>query len=114
MPTDAQSELLHGLRGIVGDAHVLARTRPDSTELAAWENDWRKRTQGHALAVVQPANTREVAAAVGLCATLQARTGVRIVPQGGNTGLVVGSTPDASGRPAPDRSLQERCRSARR
>ena len=98
MPTDAQSELLHGLRGIVGEAHVLTRTRPDSTELAAWENDWRKRSQGHALAVVQPANTREVAAAVSLCATLQARTGVRIVPQGGNTGLVVGSTPDASGR----------------
>jgi len=91
-------DLLDGLRRIVGDAHVLTRDANGGTDLGAWENDWRRRSQGHALAVVQPANVDEVAAVVRLCADQQAATGVSIVPQGGNTGLVVGSTPDNSGR----------------
>jgi FAD/FMN-containing dehydrogenase len=61
--------------------------------LSAWEQDWRKREQGKALAVVRPASTEEVAQVVKACAA----AGVSIVPQGGNTGMVVGSTPDASG-----------------
>ncbi|NBO19981.1 MAG: FAD-binding oxidoreductase, partial [Proteobacteria bacterium] len=40
------------------------------------------------------ANTTEVAAVVKACAAAQ----VSMVPQGGNTGMVVGSTPDASGQ----------------
>ena len=91
-------DLLIGLRRIVGDAHVLTRDAPGSTNLGAWENDWRRRSQGHALAVVQPAHVDEVARVVRLCAAHQATTGVTIVPQGGNTGLVMGSTPDNSGR----------------
>ena len=43
--------------------------------------------------VVRPANTKEVADVVKLCA--QTRT--PIVPQGGNTGMVGGCAPDASG-----------------
>ena len=95
--TGATALLLDGLRHIVGPLHVLTHDDP-ATDLGAWENDWRKRSQGHALAIVRPANTREVAAVVHLCAAQQAATGVSIVPQGGNTGLVVGSTPDSSGR----------------
>ncbi len=91
-------DLLDGLRRIVGDAHVLTRDADGVTDLGAWENDWRRRSQGHALAVVLPANVDEVARVVRLCAAQQAATGVSIVPQGGNTGLVVGSTPDNSGR----------------
>ena len=91
-------DLLDSLRRIVGGAHVLTRDANGGTDLGAWENDWRRRSQGHALAVVQPANVDEVAAVVRLCADQQAATGVSIVPQGGNTGLVVGSTPDDSGR----------------
>ncbi len=49
--------------------------------------------QGKALAVVRPGSTQEVAAVVKVCAA----AGVAIIPQGGNTGLSVGSTPDASG-----------------
>ncbi len=94
--TGATAPLLDGLRHIVGPRHVLTHDDP-ATDLGAWENDWRKRSQGRALAVVRPANTREVAAVVQLCTTQQAATGVSIVPQGGNTGLVVGSTPDTSG-----------------
>jgi FAD/FMN-containing dehydrogenase len=44
--------------------------------------------------VVRPANVQEVAAVVKACAN----TFTSIVPQGGNTGLVVGSVPDESGQ----------------
>ena len=62
-------------------------------DLSAYEQDWRKRIRGKALAVVRPGNTQEVAAVVKACA----HAGVSIVPQGGNTGLVVGGIPDESG-----------------
>jgi len=84
----AHAALLATLRGIVGAAHVLTEG-----DLTAWEQDWRKRERGHALAVVRPATTNEVAAVVKACAA----AGVSMVPQGGNTGMVVGSIPDASG-----------------
>ncbi len=77
------------LRGIVGDAHVI--TGADATP---YLTDWRERYSGHALAVVRPGSTAEVAAVVRSCAS----AGVPIVPQGGNTGLCGGATPDDSGR----------------
>jgi FAD/FMN-containing dehydrogenase len=79
---------LDGLRLAVGARHVLT-----GGELGAYEQDWRRRARGRALAVVLPGSTDEVAAVVRACA----RQGVAIVPQGGNTGLSVGSVPDASG-----------------
>jgi FAD/FMN-containing dehydrogenase len=82
------TELLQRLRVAVGPANVLA-----DGDLSAWEQDWRRRARGKALAVVRPGSTREVAQVVRACA--EAR--VPIVPQGGNTGLVGGSTPDGSG-----------------
>jgi FAD/FMN-containing dehydrogenase len=84
--------LIDHLRQICGDAHVLTHDDP-STDLSAWELDWRKRIRGRALAVVRPGNTAEVAAVVKACAA----AGAAIVPQGGNTGLVVGGVPDNSG-----------------
>jgi FAD/FMN-containing dehydrogenase len=80
--------LIETLRGIVGAEHVLV-----DGDLTAWEQDWRKRARGKALAVVRPGTTAQVAQVVKACA--QANTA--IVPQGGNTGLVVGSIPDQSG-----------------
>ena len=62
-------------------------------DLSAWELDWRKRWRGKALAVVRPGSTDEVAAVVRACAA----HGTALVPQGGNTGLVGGGVPDASG-----------------
>ena len=82
------TELLEQLRAVSGAANVLT-----AGDLIAYEQDWRKREHGKSLAVVRPANTAEVAAVVKACAA----AGVSIVPQGGNTGMVVGSTPDASG-----------------
>jgi FAD/FMN-containing dehydrogenase len=73
----------------VGAAHVLAEG-----DLSAYELDWRKRYRGKAMAVVRPGNTAEVVAVVRACAV----AGVSLVPQGGNTGLVGGGVPDASGQ----------------
>ena len=85
-------ELIKTLRDIVGTTQVL--TLDAGNDLSGYEQDWRKRARGTALAVVRPANTQEVAAVVKACVA----AGAPIVTQGGNTGLVVGSTPDASGR----------------
>jgi FAD/FMN-containing dehydrogenase len=82
------ASLLDTLRATVGAAHVLT-----DGDLSAWQDDWRKRWHGRALAVVRPGSTDEVAAVVRACAA----QGVPIVPQGGNTGLVGGGVPDASG-----------------
>ena len=79
---------LDRLRHIVGAANVLTEG-----DLIAWEQDWRRRVHGKALAVVRPGNTQEVAVVVRACAD----ENISIVPQGGNTGLSVGSTPDESG-----------------
>ena len=81
--------LLDSLRQIVSAHHVLT-----DGDLSAYEQDWRKRVHGKALAVVRPGSTAEVAAVVKACAA----AGVQIVPQGGNTGLSVGSTPDQTGQ----------------
>jgi FAD/FMN-containing dehydrogenase len=81
--------LLDELRNAVGAANVLT-----DGDLSSWEQDWRKRWRGKALAVVRPGSTQEVAQVVQACA----RAGISIVPQGGNTGMVVGAVPDESGR----------------
>ncbi len=88
-------DLLTEIRHIVGAAHVFT-----DGDLSAWEQDWRKRARGKALAVVRPASTDEVARVVRACAayrTLHPDQPLSIVPQGGNTSLAVGATPDDSG-----------------
>jgi FAD/FMN-containing dehydrogenase len=82
------STLLDACRDLIGAAHVLTGSDAD-----AYLIDQRRRFTGRALAVLRPADTEQVAALVRLC--VQHR--VAIVPQGGNTGLVLGSVPDASG-----------------
>ena len=79
---------IDGLHAIVGAGNVLA-----DGDLSAYEIDWRKRYRGRAFAVVRPGTTAEVAAVVKLCN----EHGLAIVTQGGNTGLVGASVPDASG-----------------
>lgn len=79
----AEAAALLGPRGLTTD--------PDRMD--PWLTDWRGRYTGRALALAQPASTAEVAALVKLCAV----HGVPIVPQGGNSGMAGGATPDASG-----------------
>ena len=86
--TPDKAAALAAFRHIVGDAYVLTEG-----DLSAYTHDWRKRAKGQALAVVRPGNTNEVAAVVAVCDA----HAIAIVPQGGNTGLVVGSVPDESG-----------------
>lgn len=90
LPASTPAALLAQLAAIVGAANVLT----EAQDTAGYAADWRRKYPGRAAGVVRPANTREVAAVVAACAA----AGVPLVPQGGNTGLAGGSTPDASGR----------------
>jgi len=65
----------------------------DPEKMDAWLTDWRGRYTGRALALASPASTAEVAALVKLAAA----HGVPIVPQGGNSGMAGGATPDETG-----------------
>src|SRR5690606_31704208 len=80
---------LDALRATVGAAQVLT-----GADALPWETDWRERYRGRALAVVRPGTADEVAAVVRLCA----QAGLPVIPQGGNTELCGGATPDDSGR----------------
>ena len=81
--------LLSELQGLLGQPNVLTGEAAEP-----FLTDWRRRFHGAALAVARPGSTEEVAAVVRLCA----RHGAPILPQGGNTGMCGGATPDGSGR----------------
>ena len=78
-----KATILDAFANIIGSQYVL--TDPSDTQL--YQQDWRGRYRGTALAVLMPGRTQEVAALV----KESARHGVTIVPQGGNTGLVGGA-----------------------
>jgi FAD/FMN-containing dehydrogenase len=80
---------LAALKDIVGSRHVLT----DPALFAGALVEPRGLYQGKALALIRPTSTREVAAIAALCDKAR----IAIVPQGGNTGLVGGQTPDGSG-----------------
>lgn len=81
---------LTACRDLLGRDHVLH----DDADVAPYLIDQRKRYVGRALAVLRPADATQTAALVRLCVA----HGVSMVPQGGNTGLAGGATPDASGQ----------------
>lgn len=74
---------LLGPRGLTWDAELLE----------PWLTDWRGRYTGAARALASPANSAELAALVKLCISHR----VPIVPQGGNSGMSGGATPDNGG-----------------
>ncbi|MGH6892844.1 MAG: FAD-binding oxidoreductase [Dongiaceae bacterium] len=82
--------LIAGLQALVGARHCL--TEPES--LAPFLSDWRDIYRGRARAVLFPGTVAEVQAIVRLAKQHRAP----IVPQGGNTGLSGGATPDDSGK----------------
>ena len=65
----------------------------DPVDLDPWLTDWRGRVRGQAAALLSPASSAEVSAIIRMAA--EAR--VAIVPQGGNSSMVAGATPDAGG-----------------
>jgi FAD/FMN-containing dehydrogenase len=78
----------HALAARVGPGGLIL----DPADRAAYEIPARY-AGGVAAAVVRPATTAEVSAVVSYCV----RHGLPFVPQGANTGLAEGSTPDAGG-----------------
>ncbi|UKK84895.1 FAD-binding oxidoreductase [Sphingopyxis sp. BSN-002] len=81
--------LLQALNDLLGPKGYTA----DPDILNPWLTDWRGKYRGATVAMLSPATTAEVAAIVRLCAA----EGVALVPQGGNSGMVGGATPDPSG-----------------
>jgi FAD/FMN-containing dehydrogenase len=77
-------------RELIGADHVLV----SDDDIAPYLSDWRGRYTGRARAVLRPADPQQVAALVRLCGVHR----VPVVPQGGRTGLVIGSVPDDTGR----------------
>ena len=82
-PFLSEALTLLGPRGLTADTELME----------PWLTDWRGRYTGAARALASPADAQELAELVKLCA----RHGVPIVPQGGNSGMSGGATPDASG-----------------
>jgi FAD/FMN-containing dehydrogenase len=81
--------LLSRFGEIVGARHVI----DDPADMERYLVEDRGLYRGRALCVVRPGNVEEVAQVVALCDG----TNTKIVPQGGNTGLVGGQTPHESG-----------------
>ncbi|MGB3752995.1 MAG: FAD-binding oxidoreductase [Parerythrobacter sp.] len=77
------AEAILGPRGLIRDAG----------QIAPWLTDWRGRYTGAALALAAPADTAQLSALLTLCSA----HGVLVVPQGGNSGMSGGATPDDSG-----------------
>ncbi len=78
-----RAELILGHKGLTTDPELIE----------PWLTDWRGRYTGQAFALASPASTQEVSQLVKLCSDFD----VPIVPQGGNSGMVGGATPDSSG-----------------
>ena len=81
--------LLADLAAILGPGGLL--TDPDL--VAPYCSDWRGLYRGTTPAVLRPADTRALSAAVQLCAA----AGARLVPMGGNTSMVGGASVAADG-----------------
>lgn len=80
-------------------AELTARLGPkgvttDAEDLTPWMTDWRNVYHGRAAALVSPATVEEVQAIV----TMAHAHGVPLVPQGGNSSMVGGATPDDTGQ----------------
>jgi len=83
------NDALTRLRNLVGPKGWLDAP----ADIAPYEREQRGLFHGKARAVLRPADTREVAAALKICNAAK----IAIVPQSGNTGLVGGGVPDQSG-----------------
>ena len=75
-------------------AAVGGRLHTQASEMSPFLTDWRGKWTGRAIAVAQPDSAADVAAVLRWCHAHR----VPVVPQGGNTGLSGGATPDPSGQ----------------
>ena len=73
------------LKSLLGSGRISE----DEDIIKTYSDDWTGRYRGSARAVISPQSTDEVAEILNWCST----NPVGVVPQGGNTGMVGGSTP---------------------
>ncbi len=73
------------LKSLLGSGRISE----DEDIIKTYSDDWTGRYRGSARAVISPQSIDEVAEILNWCSTNQ----VGVVPQGGNTGMVGGSTP---------------------
>ncbi|WP_182085090.1 FAD-binding oxidoreductase [Aureimonas sp. ME7] len=64
----------------------------EAADTRRYRRDWHGDAEGEAVAVLRPASTAEVAEIVRFCA----ERNLAVVPQGGNTGLVLGGIPTSA------------------
>lgn len=81
-------EAIAKLRDLLGPNCIT-----DPSIADAYLTDWRGRLHGRAACVLRPSTSELVSKSVAICR----EAALTIVPQGGNTGLVGGATPDGSG-----------------
>lgn len=86
------ADLQATLRARLSEAAIVT----EATAMLPYCRDWHGDVTSNAVAVIRPRSTAEVCEAVRACREL----GLSIVPQGGNTGLVLGAIPDRPERQA--------------
>jgi FAD/FMN-containing dehydrogenase len=84
-----EASLLEAFHALLGNAGF----KDDPDDLAPWLTDWRGRYTGRAAAMLLPSTTQEVSEIVRIAGENR----IALVPQGGNSGMVAGATPDQSG-----------------
>ena len=82
--------IIEALTAILGDKNIIT----DKTEMSPFLEDWRGNFKGDATAILMPTSTEQVSKILQIAD----EENLYIVPQGGNTGLVGGGIPDASGK----------------
>jgi len=87
---EAWREAEAAFKAVVGEGGWLS----DPADTDPYERDWRGLFKGATPLVLRPRDVAQVAEIVRIAG----RHGVPLVPQGGNTGLVRGGVPDASGQ----------------
>lgn len=95
-PLWQRHHMAHDVDTFLSEAHTLLGDKGftrDADVMAPWLTDWRGRYHGRALALASPGSTEEVSVLVRLCSAHK----IPIVPQGGNSGMSGGATPDGSG-----------------
>ncbi|RYE82773.1 MAG: FAD-binding oxidoreductase, partial [Hyphomicrobiales bacterium] len=81
---------LDALRAVLDPAAIVT----DPQAMAPHLTDWRGKHRGAALALLRPRSVEEVSAILRWASA----TRTPVVPQGGNTGLSGGATPDGAGK----------------
>ena len=91
------------MENAVPDVNILSQFRAilgpkgysdENDVISPWLTDWRGSFTGSSPALLSPANTQEVSAVIKLASKHR----ISLVPQGGNSGMVAGATPDNSGQ----------------